>query len=461
MRLTKFGKALCVGALSAGIIFGVASCIESYSVGYLYITGTVTAQSGNSGIISGYKINNNTGVLTAINGLPVASGGSNPVRAVLISGSRFVYVLNRGVNAAGNGQCYGTGANACQNSNITEFAVGGNGILTPQQTFFTQGINPFRLLADSSGSYLFVLDHDAPDNANPSSTDNCALALGTLGTGTPVTTCGDITVFKINSTTGRLSLVENAQVTAANGQPITYFPVPANPVDFVLAGSYMLTLTGAPAPTSYPYVGGSAVWPYAYGSGQLTLSQNSLQQLNIGAGTAIIFASSVIYVLDNEPITETFNGTTTTSLSQILPFSVGTGGALEAEPSGIIPDDPTLSNPIFLLVESKGKFLYVANQGDNTLGPNPESGISGYFLTSAPSFQLSFIAGEPFGSGSGPQCIVEDPSNQYIFEANQYDSTVTGRVLDPDSGVLNDMRRTSTYTLMGPPTWCLVDGRTN
>ena len=58
-------------------------------------------------------------------------------------------------------------------------------------------------------------------------------------------TCGDITVFKIDQTTGRLSLVVNAQVTAANGQPITYFPVPANPVDFVLTGDIVLTL---PAP---------------------------------------------------------------------------------------------------------------------------------------------------------------------------------------------------------------------
>ena len=73
-------------------------------------------------------------------------------------------------------------------------------------------------------------------------------------------------------------------------------------------------------------------------------------------------------------------------------------------------------------------------------GPNPESGIAGYYLTTAPAFQLSFIAEEPFGSGSGPQCIVEDPSDQFIYEANQYDSTVTGRIVEPDTGDLNDLR---------------------
>ena len=75
--------------------------------------------------------------MTPINTLPVASGGANPVRAVLTLGSRFLYVLNRGVTASGSPNCYGTGANACINSNITQFAVGGNGTLTPQETFYS------------------------------------------------------------------------------------------------------------------------------------------------------------------------------------------------------------------------------------------------------------------------------------------------------------------------------------
>jgi len=465
MRFTKFGKALCMGALSAGVVFGITSCVQSYTVGYIYVTGTVTASSGNNGIITGIRIDHNTGQMLAINGLPVSSGGANPVRAVLAQGSRFLYVLNRGVSASGSADCYGTGANECLNANITQFAVGGNGVLTAQETFYTQGLNPFRLLSDTSGNYLLVLDHDAPDSGVTTlvsgvPTNSCTLAL-TAANGA---NCGDVTVFKIDPTTGRLSLVENSQVTAANGSPITYFPVPANPVDFVFSSSYLLTLTGAPSPTtSYPYTGGTEVWPYSYGSnsGQLTLSQNGVQGLGIHQGTAIVNASGVIYVLDNEPVTVTFGGTSTTSKSQILPFTVGSGGALQAEVSGVIPDDPILSNPIYVLVESKGKYVYVANQGSNTTGNNPESGIAAYDLFNSPSFQLSFMPGEPFGSGSGPQCIVEDPSDQFIYEANEYDSTVTGRVLDPNSGELDDMRVTSTYTLQGQPTWCLVDGRTS
>ena len=456
MKFTKFGKALLMSALSAGVVLSFTSCVRSYTVGFLYVTGTVTAQSGNNGIISGFKIDHNTGRLANINGLPVASGGANPVRAVLLTGSRFLYVLNRGVNSQGNADC--TTADPCQGANITQFSVGGNGILTQQETFFTQGLNPFRIIADPSGGFLYVLDHDAPTNTAPTAGDGCGLALGSN-----VTTCGDITAFTINQTTGRLELIVNAQVTAANGAALSYFPVPANPVDFVEDGGYFLTMSAANQPASYPYTGGSSVFPYTFnaGNGQLTINQNSSQSLGIGEGTAMVSGSGVLYVLDNEPITINFGGASTTSQSQILPYTVGTNGALQAEPGGIVPDDPTLANPIYLLVESKGKFIYVINQGNNAQGANAQSGIAGYFLTTTPAYQLSYIAGEPFGTGSGPQCLVEDPSDQFVYSADFNDSSISGRVVDPNSGVLNNLRVATTYALQGPATWCLIDGRTS
>lgn len=457
MKFTKFGKAVLMAALSTGVIFGLSSCVVSYTTGFLYVTGTVTAQPNGSGIISGYRIDHNTGLLTTINGLPVSSGGANPVRAILISGSRFMYVLNRGLNAQGNGDC--TTADPCQNANITQFAVGGNGILTPQETFFTQGQNPFRMIADSSGNFLMVLDHDSPDNYATSynaSTNGCTLALGA-----GVTTCGDISIFQIDSTTGRLSLVQNAQVTAAGGQPLTYFPVPNNPVDFLMSGSTVLTLTAATQPASFPYTGGSQVWPYTYAAttGQLTLSQNSAQPLNIKQGTAIVNAQSVIYVLDNEPLSYiNSNQQPATTNSQILAFTLGANGALQAETDPIIPDDPSLSNPIQLLQESKNKYLYVANQGDNLIGNNPQSGLAGYNVFTGP-FQLQPTTPSHFGTGSGPQCIVEDPSDQFIYTANLYDSSVTGQIIDPNSGNIFTGRVNSDYPLQGPATWCLIDGR--
>src|ERR1700678_3314990 len=442
MKFTKFGKAVLISAISAVVALSITSCDESYTVGYLYVTGTVTNQTGNNGIVSGYQIDHNTGRLVVINGLPVASGGSNPVRAVLITGSRYLYVLNRGVNSSGGSTC--TTADPCQGSNITEFAVGGDGILTAQETFFTQGINPFRIIGDPTGNFLYVLDHDAPDSnsvtGSAGTTNSCSEALGAA-----TTSCGDVTAFTVNQTTGRLSLIVNAQVTSASGAALPYFPVQASPIDFSLISGFVITLAGTPA-------SGDTAFPYTYSTttGQLTINQNSTQPLGISQGTAMVPGSGFLYVLDNEG-TLVNNGST----SQILPFSIGTNGALQAQTGGAVPDDPTLANPIYLLVESKGKFLYVVNQGNNVQGPNTTSGIAGYVIDPT-THQLSFIAGEPFGSGAGPQCIVEDPSAQFIYSADYDDSSVTGRVVDPNSGVLNNLRVTSTYPVQGPATWCLV-----
>ena len=465
MKFTKFGKALLLSALSAGVILSVTSCVQSYSVGYLYVTGTVTAQSSGSGIISGFKIDHNTGKLTPINGLPVPSGGTNPVRAVLLTGSRFLYVLNRGVNASGGTDC--TATNPCLNPNITQFAIGANGILTPQETFYTQGVNPFRMVADSSGSFIFVLDHDSLYNGAPSSATNpnpnCVNAL------TGATTCGDITAFSVNATTGRLTLLQNNQVSAAGGggASLTYFPVPSNPVDFALANGYVLTMSGAQTnvdTTTGAYTGGSTVFPYTYNAsnGQLTISQNSAQPLNIAQGTALVAGSSYIFVLDNEAPAPNPTG----AASQILTFTTGSGGSLASVTNGIIPDDPNQSNPTWLAVESKGKWLYVANQGNNATNTGTaESGLAGYVLNSP--FQPTEMSGTPvgFGVGAGPQCLVEDPTNQFFYTANFYSSTVTGQAIDQNAGTLTPLSQVSkvpaSYALTGQPTWCLVDGRTN
>jgi hypothetical protein len=292
---------------------------------------------------------------------------------------------------------------------------------------------------------------------------NCSAAL------TGATTCGDITAFQVNATTGRLTLVVNNQVTVQNcgttstSCPLTYFPVPANPIDFVLASSTFLTLSGTPTT-------GDSVFPYTYsaGSGQLTVNQNSSQPLNATAATAIDSGGGYIYVLDNEPITYTPTGSTTpiTAPSQILPFTVGTNGALQAQTGGAVPDDPTLANPIALLVETpKGSWVYVANSGNNNTSSGlTQDGIAGYVIDPS-SKQLTTMPGEPFGVGSAPQCIVEDPSNQFIYEGNFNDATVTGQSIDQNAGVLvpllQSTRAPSSYALTGPATWCLVDGRTS
>lgn len=463
MKFRKFGKALLMSALSVGAILSVTSCVQSYTVGFLYVTGTNTAKPG-EGQISGFKIDHNTGALRPINGLPVGSGGANPGRAVLLEGSRFFYVLNRGVDPSG-GNCT-SNITPCTGSNISLFSVAGNGSLSEQPPqFSSEGNNPFRILADASGRFVMVLDHDAPDSGNGAASNSCSLALGT-----GVTTCGDITMFQVDPTTGRLSVILNSQVSSVTGQPLPYFPVPADPIDFLLNGSYMLTLSGNPTT-------GDEIFPYAYSSssGQLSISQNGPQPINAHQATAIQAGSSGIYILDNEPVTIGacpsgqcfFNAGTYPG--QILPFTVATGGALQAQGGGPVPIDPSQSNPLFLLFEasSKNKWVYVADTGNNQNQDNAQSGLTGYVVNTGANNQLTPLSGSPFGSvvgiGAGPQCLVEDPSNQFIYTANYNDSTVTGVSLDVKSGVLNPLpgKAARAYSLPGPAAYCLINGRTS
>jgi 6-phosphogluconolactonase len=445
MKFRKFGKALLMSALSAGALLSVTSCVQSYSVGFLYVIGTQTSSSAGQGIISGFKIDHNTGRLVSIAGLPMGTGGSYPERAVLISGSRFLYVLNKGTDACVTDQpCTPT-------ANITEFAVGGNGVLAQQgPAYYTQGFNPFRMFVDSLGSHLFVLDHDAPTSAS------CSLALGS-----GVSACGDITAFNIDTTTGRLSLIQNAQVSSASGAPLPFFPVPAEPIDFLLNGGYVLTLSGTTAT-------GDSVFPYSYSqaNGQLSVGQNTSQPLNIHNGTALQSGSTTVYVLDDEPLTIPSGSSSLfpagTYPSQILPFSVGTGGSLQAQTGGAVPTDATQSDPLFLLVENKSKWAYVANYGNNSNPNSAQSGITGYDINTQTN-QLIPMPGSPFGTGAGPRCLIEDPSNQFIYTANFNSSTVTGLTLDQNQGVLKPLPGTANkaYALPGPATYCLVDGRTS
>jgi 6-phosphogluconolactonase (cycloisomerase 2 family) len=442
MKFKKFGKALLMSAISAGVALSITSCVQSYTVGFLYVTGNQTAQSTGNGVISGFKIDHNTGALKPVNGLPVSSGGSNPGRAVLLTGGRFLYVLNRGSHSDGSA-C--TAANPCTNANITQFAIGGNGILTSQGTFFTQGNNPSRIFADSSGKYLYVLDQNSPSSAS------CSLALGPS-----VTTCGDITAFNIDSTTGRLSLVVNAQVTSASGTPLPFFPVPANPIDFLLSNSIVLTLSGTPGT-------GDSVFPYTFNpaNGQLTVNQNSSQPLGISNATGLALAGGITYVMDNGP-----NNNSPSTHGQILAYTLGSNGALQAQPNGVFALNPVQTNPVYMIAENGGKWLYVANQGDNTNTNNAQSGISAFTITTTP-YNLQPIAngGQSSGIGAGPQCILEDPSNQFVYTANFNSSDVTGLSIDKNAGNLAPLsQRTKakdSYAIPGPAAWCVVTGRTS
>jgi len=65
---------------------------------------------------------------------------------------------------------------------------------------------------------------------------------------------------------------------------------------------------------------------------------------------------------------------------QILPFTVGTNGTLNSLVGGAIAGDQTETDPLFVLTESKGKYLYVANEG----GSGINNGAGMWLIRSIP-----------------------------------------------------------------------------
>jgi 6-phosphogluconolactonase (cycloisomerase 2 family) len=401
---------------------GMTAC-GGGTIGFMWVLGTQYNQ------IAAFKIDDFTGNLTTPPGSPFSSAGSNPVALVVKPGGRYLYVINKGggaaTSASGSLPC-GTGGG------IAEFAIGGQGVLTFQQCFSSQGSTPVWAAHDSTGNFLYVLDQVAPSAV-------CS------GSGVTATSCfGDITVFSADPNTGRLSLVLNQQIKDPNtGLQLTYFPVGQLPKMMALSGSCLFTLNSDANQTVYPYLAGSG--------GQLAQTTNSTIVSGAVNATSIIAGGTSVYITDS-------GATSANNPGQILPFTVGGSTcSLNTITGGPTANLSPASNPVYTLVDSKNTYLYVANQS-STNSTTPNSSISAFhILSNGTNQQIPDPGNNPYPIGGGPVCLVEDPSNQYIYSSNG-DGTVTGKVLDSRSGQLSNLTRGSTFTAVGQATCLAVSG---
>jgi 6-phosphogluconolactonase (cycloisomerase 2 family) len=142
----------------------------------------------------------------------------------------------------------------------------------------------------------------------------------------------------------------------------------------------------------------------------------------------------------------------------ILPYTIGTNGALQSLVTGQVVNSGTVANPGPMIVDHQGKFLYVANAGPNLTATSEASSVSAFFIDPTNSRLTPLATSVPFGSGSSPRCILEDPSNQYLYTANYSDSTVTGAVINSSTGTLTTLRKNTSFGAAGQPTWCTASG---
>src|SRR3984893_922827 len=359
MKLSRIGRVSMALVVSVAMGLGMTAC-GGGTIGFMWVLGTQYNQ------IAAFKIDDFTGNLTTPPGSPFGSGGTNPVSLVVKPGGRFLYVINKGTGLGPDGNGGATCQGGAGGGLISEFSVGGQGVLTFQQNFVSQGCVPVWAAHDSTGNFLYVVDQYAPNTAclpngqpePPSPTQP-----------KPLPCNGEITVFSVDPNTGRLSLVQNQQIKDPNnnGLQLTYFPVGALPRMMALSGSCVFTLNSDANQTVFPYIAGS--------NGQLTLTTNST--INSGAvrATSIIGGGSSVYITDA-------GQANTNSPGQVLPFTVGgTACSLNTITGGPTQNLSPGANPVSSLVDSKSAYLYIANQS-STNSTTANSSISAFKIQS-------------------------------------------------------------------------------
>ena len=333
------------------------------------------------GDFSGYRMNIFTGELTPLPGSPFAPGPYFPEYAQVVgvaidTRDRFLYsAAVGGVTFPGNV--------------ILGFSIGANGVLTPLPSAATTG-GPFESLAvDPSNRFLYTT---GPYTGIVGFSINAATGLLTSVPGGSFDT-GGVLVGTIIDPAGRFVYVRDFLASALLGFKIN----PATGALTQIPGSPFAGVSGAVVidPTgrflyAFEGIGGVNINEYTIDNrtGALTLSPRSPFAAPVGVVDAVVDPTGrFLYALDSTALD-------TQASNRIVGFFINpfTGG-LTRLPSAPIP---TGSDPGGLTVDPTGRFVYVANEGDNTVSEYAIEPWSG---------ALQPLPGSPVPTGSGPTGI--------------------------------------------------------
>jgi 6-phosphogluconolactonase len=104
----------------------------------------------------------------------------------------------------------------------------------------------------------------------------------------------------------------------------------------------------------------------------------------------------------------------------------------------------TGAQPVGVAISSNGKFLYTANQNSGS-----GSGSVSAFTINPTSGALTPIAGSPFGAGDSPEYAVVDPKGKFIYVTNNGSNNVSAYKI-ASSGALTPVTGSPFATDLGP-----------
>ena len=381
------GRAVKASMLSLALALGATACSNDYTVSYVYMTSAKTLPHG---LINGYQVDYQSGLLRPLPDSPIDAGGRDTVGLVVAPSQLFLYTVNN------------------FDSDVTEFAVGTDGKLYPQNTYNITGSLPTAAAIDAAGKFLYVTftyQNNPPSPGYPNGTE-----LYTPANPGP----GGITIFPIKP--------DNTL-----GTPTT-MNVGRNPVAIVTSkvGNFVYVLEQDSAATANLL--GFSESP---SSGALT----PLPGVTINAGnvpsTGFPTGPNPSGILEDATATHLY--ITDQTLNQVAWYSVGTNG-IPNLPNTV----PTDAGPMGMSFDLNGQYLYVTANSANTL--------DGFTIGANGQPARSTVAGTA-QTGTGPTCVTVSgaPSNAnpshavYLYTSNALSDNLTGEQLNEKDGSLDQI----------------------
>ena len=394
------GRAATASILSLAMALGVTACSNDYTVSYVYM---VTSKTTPEGLINGYQVDYQSGLLRPLADSPISTGGRDTVGIVVAPNDLFLYTVNN------------------FDSDVVEFGIGTDGKLYPWNTYNTTGSLPTAAAIDAAGKFLYVTftyqnstsggQLYTPANPGP----------------------GGLSIFPVNA--------DNTL-----GTPTTV-NLGRNPVEIATSLLQVPKGTSGCAPTSSG----------AYCTEVFVIEQDSATSANLlgfleDPATGLLTPLPGVTInTGNVPSTGFASGMSPSGLlvdktgthlyvtddvqNQVASYSIGSNGVPAPIAGGTATTD---SGPMGMALDLSGKYLYVVAYNANT--------IDGFTVGASGQPVRSTVAGT-VAAGTGPTCVTisgapsdANPSHgEYLYTSNALSNSVSGEQLNPADGSLDQI----------------------
>jgi 6-phosphogluconolactonase len=381
MTLKPMGRAVKASMLSLAMALGVTACSNDYTVSYVYMT---TAKALPHGLINAYQVDYQSGLLRPLADSPVDAGGRNTEALVVAPNELFLYTVNN------------------FDSDVTEFAIGTDGKLYPENTYNIAGSLPTAAAIDAAGKFLYVTYtyQNNPDGSQLYSPANPGP--------------GGVSIFPINS--------DNTL-----GKPTTV-PVGRNPIGITTSasGNFVYVIEQDSASTANLIAFSESA------SGALTLLPGqSIVSANVPS-TGFASGPNPGGIIEDATASHLY--VTDGTLGQLATYTVGSNGIPVPTGSPL----PTDAGPMGMTFDLSHKYLYVAAYTANA--------VDGFTIGANGLPTRSTVAAS-VQTGTGPTCVAVTgaPTNaapthgEYLYTSNALNSNITGEQLNQQDGSLDQI----------------------